>query len=226
MNGFKRLNLSSIDRAVTFNITLTRGEKGIYIAYRGEENEGYEDFFNDFSDFFCRLHIHYKNRITNPQPTEEIIDILNEYASELIEYQIVFSDFFCSQSVKITKEVALYEKYIETQKKLCSPKVFSKPKVYTEKQIVLILEYTNLLKTIKNLDIQSEQEAQLISAITGMHFDNARKYLRNRHKPVEKGAETKTRANLETVKQFLVENKFPCCIVNKVQEDLDSIRKG
>ena len=222
---FPKLNIENIDSPITFQFQFQREEKDFYISYKNEEHEGYEDYFNDFSDFFYRLHLHYESRIEKEEDIEQKRYILDEYSLTIIESQITLSKWFSRVNKEIEVHVVKYEKYIEIEKELLlSIKPKQKKSSFTEKQKILILEYTGLLKTFKDLDISYEQEAQIISAITDMHLDNAKKYLRNRHKAIEKGSDPKTRANLEGVKKFFINNKLPESLINEIQEDIFSIK--
>ena len=107
----------------------------------------------------------------------------------------------------------IFGKSIETHKKQGK---------LTHKQKIIVLEYFGILTLLKSCP-QEQQKANIISAITREDFDNVKKALAFNTRFVEKGSrETKTKKNLEVVRDFFKENGLPE-IAKKIQVDIDKI---
>jgi hypothetical protein len=81
---------------------------------------------------------------------------------------------------------------------------------------------------LKAFDFNSneKQKAKIISAIIGKDETNTVRAIRNMAKVVEKGSEnTKTKLNLEAVRDLFKENNL-LEIANKIQEEINTIKKG
>lgn len=221
MEAFKRLNLENIDTPTVFKFKFTRGEKSFFIEYTDEDNIGYEDFFNMYSDFFSCLHHHYEGRIEKSESIEEKANILDEYKLNITKYQIELSNFYPLLSSKIEKDIRKYKNYIEAINECSSSMDIIRPKIhlYSAKQKILILEYTGMLKALGKLDLTEKQKAEIVAVITGFSSINITKYLRNMVR-IGKGKEyTKTENTLKEVHNFFINNNMPS-LANKIQEEL------
>ena len=221
---FPKLGIENIVTPIIFRFQFQRGVKDFFISYYSEGHEGFEDYFNDSSDFFYRLHLHYDGRIKASKDTDTKLELLEEYNSQIIESQISLCRWYSKINTEIESQMYKYERYIEIEKERLLSRKPKSQKAFTDKQKILILEYLGFFKMLGDSNLQDKQTAELVSSIADIHFDNARKYIRNRHRPVEKGDDPKTRANLDKLLKFFDEIGLGDSFTNKIQEDINSIK--
>lgn len=222
---FPKLGIENVDTPVVFKFQFRRGEKDFFISYHSEDHKGYEDHFNDFADFFYRLHLHYNSRIEQVKDSDSKRYILEEYNKTVIESQITLCRWFPKLEKEIEEQIVKYERYIEIEKEQLLLRRPKSQKAFTDKQKVLILEYLGFFKMLEGSNLKEKQTAELVSSITDIHFDNARKYIRNRHRPVAKGIDVpKTRTNLDKLLSIFNEIGLGALYTNKIQEDINSVK--
>lgn len=225
----EKIQLRNADIPLSFGLSLSSETGKVTIKYV----DNYEDeVIYDFYSFLEDLSQYYRNRIDTYENFEEKINLCSNFLDTMQGYKIDFRNVIKDQE-KFYKEIDFHKEqfnYYKNRFKEAGDLKVSKSNNeklnFSTKQQILILEYLGFLKSLNELDINEKQKGDIVSAIIGKDTGNVIKAIRNSNKAVETGSvETKTRENLKFVLELFKKNNLNS-FVEKVQEDIKTIKKG
>ncbi|GEM55959.1 hypothetical protein B0A58_13510 [Flavobacterium branchiophilum NBRC 15030 = ATCC 35035] len=224
----EKIELRNSITDLNYNVSISRNNE-ISVHYTDNDTT---EIFSDFYVFLDDLAKYYNNRISDFDEIEDKIYLCDAFLYEIQEYRVGSFPKLIEDKEKFAQEIELrkeqfisykqrFEKKLNTQ----ISKTNTVNNLYSTKQQVLILEYLGVLKLF-DFNSNEKQKAKIISAIIGKDETNTVRAIRNMAKVVEKGSEnTKTKMNLETVRDLFKENNL-LEIANKIQEEINTIKKG
>lgn len=223
------VELRKLTSPISFRVKISTDKRKFTVIY-GDEYE--DEIFSNFSHFLNSLSDYYRNRIDILQDQEDKIQICNQFIDTVQNYKLDLKDLFknkedfFSEITLYVEQFSFYKDRIKEQENLkLSTNSNVEKEAFSTKQQVLILHYLGFLDLI-SYNTSDKIKAEIVASVIGKDITNVTRAIRNNHKIVEKGQEnTKTRANLEAVKKFFQDKKQQE-IVDKIEEELNTLKKG
>lgn len=219
------MKLESLNQQTNFKVVISSVDNTFTVIYDNIKNE---EEFSSFRHFLRAFFKYFKNLIDNTDSISERASICDSFLKELQSYKSFRNKIKHKNEEEFLKEIDFYINEIIFFKIQFTQqtKDLLIEKNYTLKQQVLILHYLGCLTVIKNLGISDNKVGDIISALLGKDKTNTIRALRFMGRVVEKSdVETITKTNLEAVKKIFIENNVSE-IVNKIQQDINSLKKG
>lgn len=220
----QKIKLRNLAEEIKFSASMNGRSNEVKITYENGE----EEYISTPYFFLQDLDIFYRNRIEHSDDTNYKIFLCNEFILELQKYKSSFAHIVNDQE-RFESEISLHREYFEILKQNLSEnrKVsVSNDKGYSAKQQVLILEYLGVIGNLRSNELTEKAIGEVVAIITGKDATNIVRAIRNSSRAVETSSdETKTRANLEAVKEFFTKYQLPE-IADKIQQELNTLKKG
>lgn len=220
----QKIKLRNLLENIKFSVSMSGKNNEITVTY---ENGG-EEYISTPSFFLQDLDLSYRKRIEYSNDKEYKISLCNKFILELQKYKSGFAHKVNDRE-RYEDETNQHREYFEILKQnLIESKKLSAStdKDYSAKQQILILDYLGVIDILRKNEITEKAIGDVVAVITGKNETNVIRAIRNSSRVVEKSNdETKTRTNLETVKEFFTKHQLTE-IADKIQKELNTLKKG